>query len=1183
MAEHVSATSTHQPRARGNRRYQPRLRQNQANGSGRGGHYSPTDGALHSTPPHSGSLNLQQHAASSTQLLESTRGRGRGRGGPRRGNSGQARINQGNRQPTIQAGGLQGRQFGGHLTSDASIATSQGVQHGQLHGDATEFVPGQAQQPKPQAQPSRNRQRRYSKSTAADLATRTHEDIEHGVYECPICTNEILRNSKVWSCHTCWTVFHLSCIKKWASNAPSPQQWRCPGCNLPKDAQPKAYRCWCEKELDPRPVTGLPPHSCGQTCNRERTVPQKCPHRCDSTCHAGPCSPCDRMGPTQSCFCGKITSTKRCTDTNYEKGWSCEQVCGDLMPCGEHTCQKRCHEGLCGACEMTVEAHCYCGQVEKSIPCCDRGDEKSSARSRIDESGQTSIDQWVGQFDCGNRCNRQFDCGKHHCEKACHPQTANVEHCPRSPDMVTKCPCGKTSLDEISLKPRQTCEDAIPRCTKQCGKRLSCGHSCEQACHSGECMPCLKKVSISCRCGRTSSETLCHQGNIVQPQCMRLCNSTLNCGRHSCDERCCTGERRALERQSYKRKMRPVGSAPNPRSDFEAEHICTRICGRPLKCGNHTCQDLCHKGPCPSCREAIFDEIPCACGRTVLSPPLPCGTKPPACRFQCERPKTCGHPQVPHNCHQEDEACPKCPFLTSKICLCGKKTLNNQPCWLPSVRCGGICGRKLKCGSHTCRKTCHAPGECEDADTTLRTCQQACGKPKKACEHPCEDQCHAPFPCREEKPCSHKIFITCPCQTLKVEARCNASKHDPEGNGKKELKCDDECARLERNRKLALALNIDQSTHTDDHVPYSQDTLNLYQENGTQWAQQQEREFRVFSSAEEEKRLRFKPMSSLQRAFIHALAEDFGLDSESMDPEPYRHIALYKTPRFVSAPNKTIGECIRIRMKQRNGVAPASVTNDGLPKKETRSNLLGDPYNGFLLTRPRFGLTIEELRSIVHSAVPAGSIPSLEISFLPNEEVLLKAKFPGVPEGRAIAAEREGETILRNAKASLAGAVSSKGIGSLQLCRADESLNVLRKEADEASVSGTGGWSQVAAKGASRREVKSTALVAGRNGFEVLGQSSKVVLAKKKKEKPAKDMSEVVDDWEKAMTDEEEKEKAAGGEVSEDVKEMNDEAGNAKDEYIAGDPPAPEDAALDVRTSEEAFRQDAGDESAVEA
>lgn len=448
--------------------------------------------------------------------------------------------------------------------------------------------------------------------------------------------------------------------------------------------------------------------------------------------------------------------------------------------------------------------------------------------------------------------------------------------------------------------------------------------------------------------------------------------------------------------------------------------------------------------------------------------------------------------------------------------MCGKNQLKNQPCFLVDARCGEICGKKLKCGAHRCRKSCHKPGECEDAGTS---CKQACGKEKTCCSHPCSNQCHSPYACDESKPCQYKILITCSCQHNKQEAKCLATK-DNEGNLKKSLKCDDECARLERNRKLALALNVDPEAHKDDHIPYSAETLSLYQQN-VQWAQTQEREFRVLATSPEEKRLRFKPMPSQQRAFIHALAEDFGLDSESMDPEPHRHVVVYKTPRFVSAPTKTVGECVRIRYNQRAATGAVATTTD-TSKKLKASNVVGDPYNGFLLSNPRFALTIEELRTAIRPVTDTIPIAQFDIAFLPSDEVVLKAN--------AALSERDLETTLKNVKAGLSREVRSHALGSIQLCRVDSSLNILRRETDSVA---NGGWSQVAAKAAAPARARPQQTTrAGSNSFTVLSLSSKSKQSREKEKEKKKVLEETVDDWEMAEAMEEEKERLESGEAS---------------------------------------------------
>ena len=262
--------------------------------------------------------------------------------------------------------------------------------------------------------------------------------------------------------------------------------------------------------------------------------------------------------------------------------------------------------------------------------CSAKDEEMDSERVRDDNE----TDSWTGCFSCGELCSRPFDCGVHFCQKSCHPQDAQSAHCPKSPDVVLDCPCGKTPLTKIpGYSPRTSCEDPIPHCLEACGKSLPCGHPCEKICHTGPCGACMRRVEISCRCGRNTMTSICHQGTIEQPQCFRMCKAGLHCGRHSCAERCCSGEQKGIERQAMRRKLR---SHLRPSDeDVEAEHICTRICDRTLKCGRHTCPEICHKGACNTCREAIFEEISCNCGRSVLHPPLPCGTQPPSCSFPC--------------------------------------------------------------------------------------------------------------------------------------------------------------------------------------------------------------------------------------------------------------------------------------------------------------------------------------------------------------------------------------------------------------------------------------------------------------------------------------------------------------------------------------------------------------------
>ena len=107
---------------------------------------------------------------------------------------------------------------------------------------------------------------------------------------------------------------------------------------------------------------------------------------------------------------------------------------------------------------------------------------------------------------------------------------------------------------------------------------------------------------------------------------------------------------------------------PPPSSPKDASHICDLICGKKLQCGQHTCQEKCHKGHCDKCWEYSefflrlscagrtsfncevfglllgFDELRCDCGAEVIYPPIPCGNPPPLCPRPCSRVHPCNHP-----------------------------------------------------------------------------------------------------------------------------------------------------------------------------------------------------------------------------------------------------------------------------------------------------------------------------------------------------------------------------------------------------------------------------------------------------------------------------------------------------------------------------------------------------------
>jgi len=231
-------------------------------------------------------------------------------------------------------------------------------------------------------------------------------------------------------------------------------------------------------------------------------------------------------------------------------------------------------------------------------------------------------------------------------------------------------------------------------------------------------------------------------------------------------------------------------------------------------------------------------------------------------------------------------------------------------------------------------------------------------------------------------------------------------------------------------------------------------------------------------------------MKPEKRAFLHSLAEDFGLDSESQDPEPNRHVSIFKTPRFVSAPMKMLAQCVKIKPAE---LAPITSSSKGLVRAV-------EPYNAFLLSNPKFGLTLDELSSALQPEFTSAGL-EFEISFLPSGDVVLKSLPSGSWLQKVEPTLLTLKPIVNKKVASPIEPLASAAI----LCALDASLNVVRREDDSVG----GGWSQVA-KGASSSKAPVRENVGYKSSFTVLGKS---VLNKKKKEVT----EEAPEDWEKEV------------------------------------------------------------------
>ena len=272
-------------------------------------------------------------------------------------------------------------------------------------------------------------------------------------------------------------------------------------------------------------------------------------HRCPLPCHPAHCDPCNVMLRLQ-CHCGKEDKTIKCGTLHPQMGvtsqvidvndyLSCRQACDKLLGCGLHRCEKECHSGDCGDCELIREKTCYCGQEQKEEVC----GTASQAELRHTCFAEESEKSWTGEWSCRQPSTWKFDCGIHEEasteRKICHPHAGPSRlPCPRAPSVVSTCACGQMPLQALANPPRNKCTDAIPSCGKICNKKLkTCEHSCPALCHEGQCQRCEETVTLVCRCGNEKKTMKCHQlqeEGEEELRCERICRALRACGRHEC-------------------------------------------------------------------------------------------------------------------------------------------------------------------------------------------------------------------------------------------------------------------------------------------------------------------------------------------------------------------------------------------------------------------------------------------------------------------------------------------------------------------------------------------------------------------------------------------------------------------------------------------------------------------------
>lgn len=717
-----------------------------------------------------------------------------------------------------------------------------------------------------------------------NVSASQRERLEDMIYryqlECLVCCESIKNTHRIWTCNQCYHILHLKCIITWAKSSKLDLDWRCPACQYIYNLIPNKSKCYCGAKVDPKPDPTLLPHSCGNICLRKGRY---CEHKCTILCHPGPCPDCTVM-VRKNCFCGKSNSMVKCS---LDVEIICKNICGRLLSCTVHKCERICHSNQCEPCNKQIIQNCHCGLQCRRVMC------------SLENKG-------VQDYSCGEICNKLLSCGNHKCQEKCHKGDCNP--CVRDVTIIKTCPCKKMPL----VNKRETCLDPIICCNNTCENTLRCGHLCQSKCHEGTCPPCDLNTTVHCRCGNSNKSVPCQE--IIDNKgyeiiCQKKCTKKRLCGKHKCNSQCC----------------------------IEAEHICPLPCNRQLSCGNHKCPLTCHKGRCPPCVETSFNELYCECGLNVLYPPIACGTKPPDCTNECSRFRSCGHSNY-HKCHLGP--CPPCTVLCKKWCFGMHEQRSTIPCFQESFSCGLPCGKPTQCGKHKCNKPCHL-GSCPTI------CQQPCEELRSICGHPCNQPCHD-LPCPKSV-CKQIVQVTCPCNLKKENRTCAevmniyknvnvfqwkfgiADANDPFFNADfdfkqdfvfKILTCSEECYVYERNRKLAIGLKIQNPDLSSKIIPRYSDFMRQFAKKDPHFCQKIHDKLTdlvnlVKQSKQYSRSYSFECMNRDKRHFVHEYCNHFGCESVAYDQEPNRNVVATANKEKALIPSMSLLEVLQRENGQR--------------------------------------------------------------------------------------------------------------------------------------------------------------------------------------------------------------------------------------------------------------------------
>lgn len=273
----------------------------------------------------------------------------------------------------------------------------------------------------------------------------------------------------------------------------------------------KPHRCHygvcppCELVCDEELPCG---HKCKERCHGPRPPPnqefalkpkkRKNIQEIDGS-HGIPCPPCRELVLRQ-CVGGHMGG-ERMMVCSQSTEFGCGNYCGNLLPCGNHHCQKPCHRISLPQMERTYVSQFSGRNIEQT------------ERNTVFSSDGRCRELLDSCEECVLTCQkRRSPPCPHPCPQMCHPGDC----APCKVLLKRACHCGAMvhvfECNQFnSLSEGQQLE--VRTCGGPCHRKLpNCTHLCPEICHPGPCSSaetCHKKVTVRCSCQRLKKEWVC--------------------------------------------------------------------------------------------------------------------------------------------------------------------------------------------------------------------------------------------------------------------------------------------------------------------------------------------------------------------------------------------------------------------------------------------------------------------------------------------------------------------------------------------------------------------------------------------------------------------------------------------------------------------------------------------------